>query len=86
MYLIVVYDVDVSRVNSVRKTLRQFLNWIQNSVFEGELAESDFLELKDRLKKITKGEDSIIFFKFKAKYSFEKIIVGKDKSPVDNLI
>ena len=35
MYIILVYDIQVERVAKVCKYLRQHLNWIQNSVFEG---------------------------------------------------
>lgn len=35
MYVIVVYDVAEERVGKVNKFLKQYLTWIQNSVFEG---------------------------------------------------
>lgn len=39
MYTIVVYDVGEKRVAKVCKYLRTVLQWMQNSVFEGELTE-----------------------------------------------
>ena len=37
MYVLLVYDVEEKRVVKALKLCRQYLNWIQNSVFEGEL-------------------------------------------------
>ena len=38
MYVIVVYDVGIERLDSVRHILKQYLTWIQNSAFEGEIS------------------------------------------------
>ena len=34
MYVVIAYDVNVERVNKVKKFLRKYLNWVQNSLFE----------------------------------------------------
>ena len=52
MYVIIVYDIKVERVNKVKSFLRQYLFWIQNSVFEGEASESEFKIIYDGLMKI----------------------------------
>lgn len=39
MYVILVYDIDAKRVGKMLKLCRRYLNWIQNSVFEGELTD-----------------------------------------------
>ena len=41
MYAIIVYDIKVERVNKVKGYLRKHLNWIQNSVFEGDITLSE---------------------------------------------
>ncbi len=46
MYVIAVYDVGKRRVGKMLKLCRRYLNWIQNSVFEGEITEAKLLELK----------------------------------------
>jgi hypothetical protein len=46
MYLILVYDVGQKRVGKVCKTLRKHLNWVQNSVFEGEVSEADLRKIQ----------------------------------------
>ena len=60
MYVIVVYDVGEKRVGKMLKLCRQYLCWIQNSVFEGELSEAKLRELKLKIKGIIDpSEDSI---------------------------
>ncbi|MEM4641423.1 MAG: CRISPR-associated endonuclease Cas2, partial [Candidatus Pacearchaeota archaeon] len=54
MYIIVVYDVAQKRVNKVCQFLRQYLNWIQNSAFEGEVNESTLEKIKIGIKKLIK--------------------------------
>ena len=46
MYVIIVYDINVDRVNKVKSFLRQYLFWIQNSVFEGELLNREVLGIE----------------------------------------
>ena len=64
MYIIAVYDVGQKRVAKMLKLCRQYLNWIQNSVFEGEISGAKLEELKIRAKEIMEQEDdSFIVFK-----------------------
>ena len=46
MYVIAVYDVGQKRVGKMLKLCRRYPNWIQNSVFEGELSELQLNSLK----------------------------------------
>ncbi|MDX1905292.1 MAG: CRISPR-associated endonuclease Cas2, partial [Thermonemataceae bacterium] len=39
MYVILIYDCGEKRVTKMLKLCRQYLHWIQNSVFEGEISE-----------------------------------------------
>ena len=52
MFVILVYDVDQKRVAKVLKKCREYLFWVQNSVFEGELTEMKLGQLKRELKAI----------------------------------
>ena len=52
LYVIIVYDVNVKRVNRMKKFLREYLHWVQNSVFEGELSKAEFRRLKIQIKQI----------------------------------
>lgn len=87
MYVILVYDIDQKRVGKMLKLCRQYLNWIQNSVFEGEISEVKLKELKMRAKIIMEADyDSIIIFKSRQEKWLEKEVVGKEKNELDNFI
>lgn len=78
--MILIYDVAVERVSKVLKKSREYLTWIQNSVFEGEITEANLLLLKRELEDIIdKNYDSIIIFILRTKYD-EKIILGRIKN------
>jgi len=84
MYLIVVYDIEEKRVAKVCKFMRQYLHWVQNSVFEGELTDAKFKEMQIGLKKRIKADkDSVLFYKLKANYDVEKESMGVEKSVPD---
>ncbi|GAB4316476.1 MAG: hypothetical protein Kow0019_17200 [Methanobacteriaceae archaeon] len=87
MYLFVVYDVDVSRVNKVHKYLRTFLHWRQNSVFEGEVSLSQFKRITTGLKDILdENFDSVMIYKLPDKASFELEIIGIEKNPIEIIL
>lgn len=87
MYVILVYDVGEKRVGKMLKLCRKYLNWIQNSVFEGEITEVKLKELIGLSKNIIKQEkDSIILFKSRNEKWLEKEIVGTERSTLDRFL
>jgi len=87
MYIIAVYDVGQKRVGKMLKLCRQYLNWIQNSVFEGEISEVKLEELKIRAREIMDlDDDSFIIFKTRQEKWLDKEIVGKERSSLDNIL
>jgi CRISPR-associated protein Cas2 len=87
MYVIAVYDVGQKRVGKMLKLCRRYLNWIQNSVFEGEISEVLLLELKHKAIEIMDGEtDSLIIFKTRQEKWLDKEIVGKERQNLDNFL
>ena len=86
MYLVVVYDVNVDRVNNVHKFLKSYLHWQQNSVFEGKITKSQYNEINNKLNDlIDEEEDSIIIYKFPYKY-LEKKVLGIEKNPISFIL
>lgn len=84
MYVILVYDFGERRVGKMLKLCRRYLNWIQNSVFEGEISEvrlKELLMMCDAFMK--KDEDSIIIFSGSSQYTMNKQIVGKERADID---
>ena len=80
LYLLIVYDVDVNRVNKVNKFLKLYLHWRQNSVFEGEVSISQFKKLKSGLNDIVNREtDSILIYNLKDRKNFKLEVIGIEK-------
>lgn len=84
MYVILVYDINLEEkegkrvLRKVFKICKRYLIHIQNSVFEGELLESQAIQLKSELDKyIRKERDSIILFKSRNQRWLDKEFLGK---------
>lgn len=87
MYVVLVYDIAVKRVTKVLKTCRKYLNWVQNSVFEGEITKGNLAKLKAELKEIIKEEkDSIIFYKMRTTKYTSKEVMGKEKEDTSSFL
>ena len=94
MYVILVYDINLEDKEGQRvlrrvfKTCKKYLVHIQNSVFEGELLESQALKLKSELNRwIREDKDSVIFFKSRSQRWLEKEFWGKIEDDVtDNFL
>ena len=87
MYAIVVYDVGVQRVNKVKKILRMYMTWIQNSVFEGEITEAELMELKRKLREvIEKDSDAVHFYILKSEKYLKKETLGTPKAEPERIL
>jgi CRISPR-associated protein Cas2 len=87
MYIILVYDINQKAVSKMLKLCRKYLNWIQNSVFEGEITEVKLKELLSSAKELMKtDDDSIILFKSRQEKWLEKEIIGAEKNPLGNFL
>jgi CRISPR-associated protein Cas2 len=87
MFIILVYDIGEERVAKVLKKCRQYLYWVQNSVFEGDISPAKFKKLKDELAKIIdKDKDSVIIYNLRTtKYSSREVI-GLEKGGQENIL
>jgi len=83
VYVILVYDIGEKRVGKMLKLCRKYLNWIQNSVFEGEITEVKLKELTLKAKVIMKEDDSLIIFSSRSEQFLDKQIIGKERSSTD---
>lgn len=87
MYVIAVYDVNEKRVAKMLKLCRRYLNWIQNSVFEGEISEVKLKEMILEAKAMmNKEEDSLIVFKSRGMQWLDKQIIGMERMNTDNFL
>jgi len=87
MYVILVYDIGEKRVGKMLKLCRRYLNWIQNSVFEGEMSEVQLQELIYKSKSIMKEDyDSLIIFSSRNSKWLNKQIIGVEPNSLDNFL
>ena len=87
MYVIAVYDIAVERIDAVRKFLKQFMLWKQNSVFEGELTKAEFERVKMGVKElINENEDYVIFYILRDEKYLKRVELGEPKVELGNVI
>ena len=87
MYYILVYDVNVKRLAKMLKLVREYLNHVQNSVFEGELTNAQVEELKYNIKELmNEKEDSVIIYCVGSKRWSKREVLGSEKHQVDNFL
>lgn len=86
-FVIVTYDIQDTKVNKVRKILKKYLYWCQNSVFEGEISEVLLTKCRVELKKVTDSNfDSIYFYIVDNPNNIKKEVHGVEKNPVENFL
>ena len=87
MFVILVYDINTKRVSKALKTCRKYLDWVQNSVFEGEITEGQLECLKSELNHIIKKDkDSILIYEFDSLLFYKREVLGKEKSEISNIL
>ena len=87
MFVIVVYDVGERRVTKVLKRCRKYLNWVQNSVLEGDISESNLKKLKMELERIIESDhDSVIIYTSRTTKYTDREIMGLRKGGEDLII
>jgi len=77
MFVILVYDVDESRVMKFFNLCKQYLTWRQRSVFEGNISKSKLDELLKNIKKLKTKEDYIIIYLLPNKNNLKCLELGK---------
>jgi len=80
-YVILVYDVGIERVSKICQFLRMYLTWVQNSVFEGELSESELEKVKTGIEEIIDlNSDSVLIYILRTEKAIKKEFIGIKKS------
>jgi len=84
VFYIAVYDIsNPKRLPKVLKTFRKYMDWVQNSAFEGVLTAKEFNALKEKLINIiNKEKDSIIFYYAEEQKHIGKKILGTEKNEI----
>ena len=86
-YLLVFYDVGEKRVTKVFKICKQYLKHYQKSVFRGHITPANYLELKDKLKKIIDPSyDFVTFIRTISATSFCEESIGATGTNPESII
>ncbi|MFA5616572.1 MAG: CRISPR-associated endonuclease Cas2 [Syntrophorhabdaceae bacterium] len=86
-YVIATYDIGEDRVDKVRKILKKYLSWVQNSVCEGDITEGRLKQCEYELSDVIDGEqDSIYIFKIENRRNIQKKTLGIDKATTTNFL
>lgn len=87
MYVIIVYDIEQDRVSRACKYLRKYLNWVQNSVFEGEITKAQLMKAIKGLKDIINTDkDSVIVYIMRDVKWIDREVIGINKNPATNIL
>lgn len=92
MYVILVYDIkcDEGGQKALTKTFKackKYLTHIQNSVFEGEISESQLMKLNIELNRVIRNDrDSVIVFKSRSEKWLPKEMWGVQEDKTDNFL
>ena len=87
MYLVLVYDIEQRRVAKVCKCLRRHLNWVQNSVFEGEISEASLRKIESELHEIINpAHDSVLMYCIQNPKGWQKRVLGIERLSTDTII
>jgi len=81
VYVVIVYDVEQSRVAKVCQYLRRWLHWVQNSAFEGELTEAQLERIKAELNDLIDPDyDSVYIYRLPDRKFVQKDVLGQEKA------
>ncbi|HEY9063193.1 MAG TPA: CRISPR-associated endonuclease Cas2 [Pseudobacteroides sp.] len=87
MFVILTYDVSEKKVNKVRKALKKYLTWTQNSVFEGEISDAILqkcmLEISGIIDKMS---DSVYIYVIENSRNVKKSKIGIEKAFDETII
>jgi CRISPR-associated protein Cas2 len=86
VYVIIVYDTPSKNCSCLCKILKRFLNWHQNSVFEGEVTEAQLFDIKKLLQERRAKGSWIIVYELKEPKNVKRTVIGDAKGNRSNVI
>lgn len=86
MYLIVVYDTEQKNCVKLHKQLKKYLNWNQNSVFEGTVTVSQYARIKSLLEKERTENSHVVLFSLENDKFLTREELGTPKGNISNIL
>jgi len=85
--VIIVYDMGVERVTKICQYLRRSMDWVQNSVFEGELTDAEYKRIQHDVKELIEADvDSVRFYTFRTKEQVKIETLGVEKADIGCIV
>ena len=86
MFLIIVYDTDKKNCAKLHKSLKKYLFWNQNSVFEGNVTKSQYMEIKHILNEKRAKNSHIVLYSMENDKLLKKEELGEGKGNTENIL
>ncbi|UOE21444.1 CRISPR-associated endonuclease Cas2 [Thermobifida halotolerans] len=81
MFVVVVYDTLAERNPKILKTCRQYLHWVQRSVFQGELSAAQHRSFTEAVKGVIDLEyDSVLIYRMQTHHAVQTETIGQEFS------
>lgn len=87
MFVVLVYDTAVERNPNALRTCRQYLHWVQRSVFEGELSAAQHRSLIAALRQqLDLTYDSVRIYRIGSPHLVEVETIGTELGSSDSVL
>lgn len=87
MFVVLVYDTAVERNPTALRTCRQYLHWVQRSVFEGELSTAQHRSLMTTLRQqLDLGHDSVRVYRIGSPHLVQVDTLGTELGNSDSVL
>ena len=86
MFLLIVYDTESKNCVKLHKVLKKYLNWNQNSVFEGNVTKSQYIEIKHILNETRAEKSHITLYSMENEKLLKREELGKPQGLTTNII
>lgn len=84
MFVVVFYDVPAKRTELYRKLLSKYLNWMQNSVFSGDLTETLYKKMRFEMNRVLEDDDKLAFVSTKNRHNIAVELLEQGISKEDD--
>lgn len=86
MFVIVSYDVKSRRTQLFKKISQRYLTHLQNSVFAGNITDSNYRRLVKEIQEKMENDEKMIIWEIPESQIWKEHVFGKQKSSNDMLI
>jgi len=86
MFVIIVYDTETRNCVKLHKFLKKYLNWNQNSVFEGTVTMAQYVEIKEILNAKRALDSHISLYSLENEKLLTKEELGTPKGNTSNIL